>query len=399
MPHPGRVLGIILLGACLGMTAWSLVSLIVPGSEQLPDRPTIFDFLWFSVIFLVFPAVGAAVVWKRPENMVGWMFLLVGLLLVSSVFASEYAGREAYTGVTLPGSLAVAWVGNVAWLLASGIALPLALATFPTGRHLGARWRTGFRLTTLAVAVVVLAAVLRPVPLEGYEGYFANPFGTTGPIGDAAMAMYDAGTAVLILPLGMAIASLLVRFRRATGVERQQLKWLVPPSAVVIVGIVVAAITEHETAWSVMLLGLAAVPIAAGAAILRYRLYDIDLVIRRTLVYGGVVGVLAITYVSLVLVLQTALSQVTGNDTVPVAVSTVAIAALFGPLRARVQRAVDRRFYRSRYDAQGTVDAFVARLRGEVELEPVGAALVRAAADTVAPRAVALWLRGPGTVR
>jgi hypothetical protein len=243
------------------------------------------------------------------------------------------------------------------------------------------------------VALVTAAALLKPGPLDGFDGYFINPVGLEGPLGDVVTTVATAGTAVIVVPLAVSIASLILRLRRSTGPERQQLKWLLLPAVLIVAGAVAAAITEQEHAWTVMLLGLAGVPIAAGVAILRYRLYDIDVVIRRTIVYGVVVAVLAAVYVALVLVLQTSLTQVTGNDTIPVALSTLAIAALFGPLRARVRRIVDRRFYRSRYDAQRTVEAFAARLRDEVELDAVARDLVLVADRAVAPRGAWVWLR------
>jgi hypothetical protein len=392
-----RLIALVLLVLSIAMTAWSLASLFVPGAEALPDRPDLLDFLTFATIFLVFPVVGLAIAWKRPDNLIGWSFLVIGFLIAESVFATEYAGREAYTGVVLPGAFIVAWIGTIAWFIAGGAALPLAIATFPTGRHLSPRWRTAFLVALLAVMVVMVAAVLKPGEIDGFDGYFLNPIGLPGRAGELAAALYEMGTVVLVAPIVLGIASLIVRFRRAAGPERQQLKWLALPAMTVVVGIVAAAITQHDLAWSVMLLGLAGVPIAAGIAILRYRLFDIDVVIRRTLVYALVVAVLGAVYVGLVLAMQAGLSGVTGGGPLPVALSTLATAALFGPVSQRVRGLVDRRFYRSRYDAQRTLDAFTARLRDEVDLPAVGGSLLHVAGQAVQPHGATLWLRSRPT--
>lgn len=194
----------------------------------------------------------------------------------------------------------------------------------------------------------------------------------------------------------LAVAAIGVRLRRSTGVERQQLKLVLYPAAIFVGGFIGASLVEIPIFWTMSLLGLASVAIGVGIAILRHRLFDIDLVIRRTLVYGAVVGVLGAVYVVLVLGLQTVLSELTGGDTLPVALSTLVIAALFGPVQARVRAIVDRRFYRSRYDAQRTVDLFTGRLRDEVELEAVGRTLVEVAGRAVRPSSASVWLRaGP----
>lgn len=187
--------------------------------------------------------------------------------------------------------------------------------------------------------------------------------------------------------------ALAVRFRRSHGVERQQIKWLLFPAAIFLSGLVVAALTENEAAWTLALFGLAAVPIGIGIAILRHRALDIDLVIRRTLVYGALSAILAAVYVALVLALQSLLSELTGGDTLPVALSTLVIAALFGPLRARIGAMVDRRFDRSRYDAQRTLEAFALRLRDQLDRAQVDRSLVDVAIRTVRPVSVGIWVR------
>jgi hypothetical protein len=250
-----------------------------------------------------------------------------------------------------------------------------------------------FVLPILAIAATAFA----PGPLASGEWRLDNPFGLSGAAGDLAALLAESpalGLAAFTLPGSSAVVVTLLRMRRAAGAERQQLKWLLAPVALFVVAIGIAFVTQAPWSWTLALGSFAGLPIAAGIAILRYRLYDIDLVIRRTLVYGLVVAVLGSVYVGLVLALQALLSGAIGGGTIPVAISTLATAALFGPVRGRVRMLVDQRFYRSRYDAEQTVAAFTRRLRDEVELEAVAAALVGVAAQTVRPHGATLWVRG-----
>ena len=398
----GRLAAIALLAITAAMMAFAFASLVVPGAERIPDRPDLVSALIFFTIFLAFPAVGIVVTWKRPEHPVGWLFLLVGITLIQSVFATEYAGRAYFGGQPLPAADVVAWVGGWGWYAAGGVGLPLAIALFPTGSFPGSRWRMAFRVMTVAVVVQIAFYMIVPGEMTGWQGRVRNPFGVEGPVGELAATVASLETASLLAMAALSLGALGTRLRRSTGPERQQLKWLLFPVAVFLTGIVAATATApsgeaqdsvNTLAWTVALVGLAGVPVASGIAILRYRLFDIDVVIRRTLVYSLVIAVLAATYVALVLVMQSALSGVTGGGPLPVAVSTLAIAALFGPVQRRVRRFVDRRFYRSRYDAQRTVDAFSTRLRDEVELAAVGKTLVKVASDAVRPASAVVWLR------
>jgi len=397
MTRLAKPVAALLVAACFATTGFAFASLVLPGTELLPDRPGVVDFLTFTAIILAFPLVGSVIVWKRPGNRVGWLFLVVGLGMALAVFSSEYANRAATTGWDLPAATLFAWLGGWAWVVGGAIALPVAITLFPDGRPPGRSWTRVLVASVTATAVVIGAQALVPGTLPGHDGAYDNPFAAPGELGRLAAYVVEVGFVLIPLPGLLAVAAVAARFRGSTGAERQQLKWLLYPLTLFAVGLMTAVLVQEAWVWSLSLTGLAAVPIAAGVAILRYRLYDIDVVIRRTLVYGAVIAVLGALYVALVLGLQALLATATGGDTVAVALSTLAIAALFGPVRARVRDAVDRRFYRSRYDAQRTLESFASRLRGEVELEAVGTALVAAVTQTVRPASVGMWLRGRRT--
>jgi len=393
MTRLARPVAALLVAACFAMTAFSFASLVLPGTELLPDRPNVVDFLTFTAIILAFPLVGSVIVWKRPVNPVGWLFLVIGLGMALVVFSSEYANRAAVTGWALPAATLVAWLGTWAWVVGPAIALPVAITLFPDGRPPGRSWATALVASVLASGIVIGAQAFAPGTLPGYDGAYDNPFAAPGALGRLAVYVVEVGFVLLPLPGLLAVAAVAARFRGSTGAERQQLKWLLYPLTLFAVGLMTAVFVQEAWVWSLALTGLAAVPIAAGVAILRYRLYDIDVVIRRTLVYGALVALLGALYVALMLALQALLATATGGDTVAVALSTLAIAALFGPVRGRVRDAVDRRFYRSRYDARRTLEAFSLRLREQVELEAVGSALGAVAAQSVQPAFVGVWLR------
>ena len=397
-------LGVASVLACVAMTVFAVVSLVLPGSELLPNRPGIADFFAIMAIVLAFPIVGLVIAWKRPTNPVGWLFLVTGLMMALDIFSSEYSGRVAFAGASLPGGALLAWTESM-WILGPLVALPLALTVFPDGRLPASRWRLALTVAVTLSVIATAIAALAPGNLLGYEGRFVNPFAAPGEIGRLAAWMAEVGTVTQLLPPLVGIAAIGVRFRRARGAERQQLKWLLFPLALFVTmittGIAVASTQPtlaNDVRWmfTVALVALALVPISAGIAVLRYRLYDIDLVIRRTLVYGAVVVILGVSYIALVLGLQSALTTFSGNDTVPVALSTLIIAAMFVPLRTRVRQVVDRRFYRSRYDAQRTVESFAGRLRDEVELDAVRQALANTVGEAVRPASIGVWLRARG---
>jgi hypothetical protein len=346
--------------------------------------------------------VGALIVGRQPRNLLGWLFCVVPVLLGFGAsdggIAAEYV---RYGVVTAPGSLPrpdlVAWLGGVA----ATIGFPsfgLALVLFPSGRP---RARVE-RALVLAFAVMIglnVASVFGVPELEPVSGVrLANPF-AIAPI----VAAYGGLQSVVgILFIGFAIAALANlgrRFRQSTGVERQQFEWFFVGAAITTLGNLafglLSASGHGDTAISIGLFPIAtsAIPISIGIAVLRHRLYDIDLVINRALVYGATTAAIAIAFFGGIGLIQAVLRPITSGSELAVAASTLASVALFQPLRRRIQEAVDRRFYRSRYDAARTLDAFSAHLRDQVALDAVRAGLLDAVRDTVQPAHASVWLR------
>jgi hypothetical protein len=266
------------------------------------------------------------------------------------------------------------------------------LALFPDGRLLSRRWRPVAWCAAVGMAGGFVVGFLKPGPIADQPG-LENPFGLDSPL----ISPLE-GLSLLMVAVGMvgSSVSLILRFRRAGTVERQQIKWLALAGVVAVVTIVVGIITYdvlgERVADGAMMLSVMGLPIAAGIAILRYRLYDIDVVINRTLVYGILTALLAATYLASVLLLQLALESFTEGSGIAVAISTLATAAVVRPGRARIQAVVDRRFFRHKYDAARTLESFGARLRQEVDLETLQVELRRAVVSTVQPAHVSLWV-------
>ena len=359
-----------------------------------------------AVTILAFPAVGVLILTRRPGHHVGWLFCFANLGWSVVNAAGAYA-RDAV--VAHPGWLPAADVA--VWLYGwpgplSIAAIVLLLLVFPDGSFLSARWRALGRAAVVLAVSGSFAAAFAPGPTGETIGFpVDNPFAIQGAVGDVLRVAAVLGS-VLLVNLPVAGAFALVRRYRVTGdVQRHQIKWFAYAAATVatfailqMATAVYFSLSSTAPGW-VAGLGTVAIssaillPLAAAVAILRYRLYDIDVFIRRTLIYAAVSVTLAATYFAGVLLLQTALRPLIGGSEVPVALSTLAVVALFAPLRRRIQQVVDRRFYRSRYDAAHTLDAFSARLRDEVDLDAVRADLIDAVHQTVRPAHASVWLR------
>jgi hypothetical protein len=286
----------------------------------------------------------------------------------------------------------LAWFSTWPVWLALGLSA-IFLLLFPEGRPLTAHWRFAGWLAGCAIVLSVLGEALRP---DRLTGGFANPIGVDMP--GLLQAVRVAGASLLTASFAAAVLSLALRYRRARGVERQQIKWLAyVVAAPLAVALPVAAVDwdlAGDVLWGGALFALlVGIPVATGFAILRYRLYDIDLLIRRTVVYALVTGGLAALYFGLVIGMQAAFSGFAGGSDLAIAGSTLAVAALFRPARARVQAAVDRRFYRRRYDSQRTLESFAAHVREQVDLEALTAQLGAVVSATMQPRHVSLWIR------
>jgi hypothetical protein len=336
------------------------------------------------LLFFVSAAVGALIASRLPANPVGWLF--VGLAVSLGVLATD----RGWTGGFTPWA---AWYASVSFLALFATFL-YTLLLFPDGRLASRRWRIASRAGSAGLACFVIAILFKSGKLEGYRR-FTNPIGIDSPV-----VTWAAAPGILLFSgaLIAAAVSLVVRLRRSSGAERQQLTLLVASgvlaTTVFVLSWFLGAVADSEDLdVAVTLLGILAIPVAIGVAMLRYRLYEVDRVISRTLVYGALTVILGAAYAGLVLAGQALFSSFAGGSNLAIAVSTLVVAALFLPLRARVQHAVDRRFYRRRYDAQRTLEAFGARLREQVELTGLRADLERVVRDTMQPAHVSLWLR------
>ena len=376
-----------------------VLAVVDPGASSAGDPfgggipLAVFD----ALIITLFATVGLVVARKRPDNPVGWVLCVIppslGVLLVSNRL---YESLTAHASGGFGRELA-AWIASWIWIPFVFSAVVLFPLLFPSGRVLNPRWR--FVLVAVAVAFPLLfvGTAFEPGRLKGYP--FDNPFGAPGVFRVPVLIFGVVGFALMVVSLFAAAVSLILRFRRSRGEERQQLKWVTTAAAVVVLTFALPTdlVVGEEGGFVVILLGLSLVEIAVAIAMLRYRLYDIDLVINRALVYGSLTATLAGTYVGSVLLLQLALSGATEGSGLAVAASTLAVAALFRPVRTRIQRVVDRRFYRSRYDAALIVGAFGARLRDEVDLSMLRTDLLDAVHTTVQPSHASLWLRSMTT--
>jgi hypothetical protein len=309
----------------------------------------------------------------------------------------EYAEYALVTRQgSLPGAALAAWF-SWWWLPILGLIFVFTLLLFPTGRLPSPRWRPVAVAGGLAIATVtVLGAVQPTLKLQNEEVYLPNPVGVAGAPDPETGALGAVLLGVLGACMVASVVSVVLRFRRSQGVERQQLKWFTYAAALMLLAQLVTMTVLPEGVVSDVLFGLsiAFVPIAAGVAILRYRLYDIDRLINRTLVYAAVTAVLGAVYAGLVLALGWLFGGVGGElPSWAVAGATLAVAALFQPARRRVQALVDRRFNRRRYDAARTVEAFSARLRDQIDLDTLSAELLAGVEQTVEPTTVSLWLR------
>ena len=363
-----------------------------------------------TALFWTFPVAGVAIAVRVPRNPIGWLLLAIGIGWSSLLASASYGdyGLKLHPG-SLPAADVVASIGGWVWAPPVAITGVFLLLVYPDGHLPSPRWRWVAYVCGAAVAVCVVVDVLLPGPMNdaGFSGY-DNPFGVSA----LKPVLSALELAVLLIPACMvaAVISLIRRFRRAGAVERLQIKWLAAAGglsgALYAASLVLSALLvpsgdpdpEWLTALSdVWILTVGFIPLSIGVAILRYRLFEIDVIIRRTLIYAGLVAGLAIVYLSGIAVIGSLLRGLTGSSgTLAVTISTLVVALAFQPLRRVIQRGVDRRFYRAGYDAQAAVNGFSERLREQIDLDALCDELRSVVSGTVQPTHASVWLREAG---
>ena len=402
-----------LAGISVAMFVGSIVLFVLVKVAQTPgDHSTAAPLsgLLVYALFLAFPVVGAMVASRRPENPIGWICLVSGLFWMAFALGDASDAYELARTGTVTSSLKLDALTQGIWVPPVGLLGVYMILLFPDGRLPSRRWRPFAWFAGALMVLIPVIFVFTPGPLEGHPEA-RNPFGLEQYpwLGYASLAVLP------LLPLCIlaSAVSLVLRYRRSGGEVREQIKWLAFAASFVgvvffgnLVTILLFApdvLAANETPplwvslwWNINFLGYAGIPVAVGFAILKYRLYDIDIIINRALVYGSLTVMLALVYFGGVTATETLFRALTGQEQQPqlaVVASTLAIAALFNPLRRRIQSFIDRRFYRSRYDARKTLEAFSARLRDETDLDSLNAELITVVQDTMQPEHASLWLR------
>jgi hypothetical protein len=393
---------------CAASLALTVLGLLVLITSRLPvgipvyaGAPVYDYWLLNTVIAVGFSTVGAVITPRLPrQNPVGWLFCAIGLVGGLRLFLAEYAivtllAEPGSLPSALPGGEMLAWVSSWVWVSHLGLFVFLALL-FPDGRPPSSRWRPLVWGIGVVIVAGTVSVAIWPEAARGFD-LLNHPLGTEV----ATDVINPVETIVYALGL-VAAASLFVRLRRSRGVERQQVKWFTYAVAVLATSATLAYVIFESMGlvWldrvsSVLVIAsFVGLPVAVGIAILRYHLYNIDLIINRTLVYGSLTAVLVVLYLGSIVVLQLLLRALTGEGSQLVVVaSTLAIAALFNPLRRRIQGLIDRSFYRRKYDAVKTLGAFSAKLRDETDLDALSGELVGVVRETMQPVHVSLWLR------
>ena len=381
-----------------------LVIAIVTLLLQIKNAPSeLLSDIFNALVLLAFATVGALIASRRPENPIGWIFCISTLLWALGNVLQEYT---TYALITVPGSLPAGalmgiighWIGGIGWFLM----LTFLLLLFPDGHLPSTRWRFLAWLIAVLLTVYSITFLLSPYPyansaIDPRLVAVRNPMGIM--VANDLFDQLGGDIPLLLFPLILAcIVSVFLRFRRARGVERQQLKWFtygmtLSTLMLIVIIILVFSNVNGGAASTFFYLAVVCIPISAGIAMLRYRLYDIDVLINRTLIYGLLTAVLALAYFVSILILQYLLSSFISGSQLPIVGSTLLIAVLFQPLRHRIQRIIDRRFYRSKYDAARTLADFSATLRNEVDLQQLREHLLTVVQETMQPAHVSLWLR------
>jgi hypothetical protein len=376
----------------LGLTAGNLW-LLRWGQYNATPQPLqeVLNDVTYLLIGVALTLVGAFLSIKRSENLIGWIILGAGLSLSLVAFIEQYANLSI-TGVTQwPGTIAALWLLQWMWMLPY-VSLVLLLLFYPTGHLLSPRWRlvvslslVGYLALALLVAFGATIEVSDPI---GGDIAIPNPVGFLPAPGNSIFIFF---TVVLFATLIAALLGLGLRYRRARGIEREQIKWLLFAGALFVVVMIFEILNVPWSGAASNLISLG-IPLAIAIAILRYRLYDINVIIRRTTTYAVITGLLAVVYFASIVVLQQLLTPFTGESDVAVVLSTLLIAALFLPIRRRVQNIIDHRFFRRKYDAEKTLEAFAATVRNETNLDALTAELLRVIQETMQPESLSIVL-------
>jgi hypothetical protein len=402
--------------AWMAWSVWALCVVLFASAELLdlfnssvPTRGGPISNLYIAVALLAYPTVGAIVASRRPKNLVGWILCAIGLLFGVEAFAEAYPHYALAAGSdSLPGGVYMAWFSAESlWLPGLFLGSALLVLLFPNGRLLSRSWRAVVWLAVGGSAITAFAHATSPGRISPYR--ISNPFGIERNQRSILELLGDLGAATLLVCCVLAVISIFVRLQSAEGEERQQIKWFAYAAAVLLstffLGLplagVIGAIGLGWAAQIPIVIGVLAIPAAVGVAMLRYRLYDIDVVINRTLVYSSLTILLAAGYFATImalqgignLVFQVPFRALTGqNSALATVAATLAMAALFNPLRRRIQSFIDRSFYRNKYDAAKTLEAFSTKLRDETDLNALSDDLVGVVRETMQPAHVSLWL-------
>ena len=346
---------------------------------------------------VIYASVGAFLAIRRPGSLVASVLMAGGALIIVAFNGFAFgAGLTLANGPDDPAAGLASLVGGLALYPALVVAGPALALVFPDGRLPGPRWRWAILVIACMLTAGFLLAAVRPGLVA--EGLAINPLGFNG---DAWTQWGELGVTVSGLALAasfvLGIIAVAVRYRRGGGIQRAQVRWFLAANVASVTFLSLSFLdggTGPPTLFDILgVLSLALPPLAVGIAVMRYRLYEIDRIISRTIAYGAVTAILVGIYAGAIIVLQGPLGAVLGGDTISVALSTLVVAALFQPIRRRVQRAVDQRFDRARFDAERTVHAFTEQLRDEVDLSRLQRALVATADDAVRPVAASVWIR------
>src|SRR5215204_5616653 len=397
-------------GWLLSMVALALsllLTLFLPASGGITDvvANSVFAAV-FAAIVLSFSTVGALIATRQPHNPIGWIMIVAGFGLAATILTGNYAELSlAQPPGRLPATEWVGWINAWVWVLGFGPALTFLLLLFPNGRLPSRRWRPVGWLAVAAMVTLGCGVAFMPGPFPDYP-QIRNPVGLA--LLEGSFLAGEGGPLLylsLVASTVLSASSMVVRFRRAAGEERQQIKWFAFAAGFAALGWVVNSLayanvggTESlllAVAQLLLLLSLLGIPLAVGIAILKYRLYDIDVIINRTLVYGSLTATLALVYFGGVTATQALFRALTGQQELPqlvVVASTLVIASLFTPLIRRIQSFIDRSFYRSKYDARKTLEDFSAKLRNETDLEALSDDLVGVVRETMQPAHASLWL-------